>query len=282
MPEVPILPAVADQPLSVILLAYNDAAHLETVLNAWVKQLDALSRAYEVIVVDDGSTDGTAAMAESLGARMPFLKVAHHDKSLGLGAALRTGLAAAKHPVLFYTMADQQYQPGDLSAFLSEVDKVHLVPGFRRWQTVPLVPRILGAAYRLVARALFDLAPTPLPGWLGWREHVYRAVVRVLFGVRTLDLNCAYMLCRREIFHHLPIQSDGPFVHAEIVAKANFLGMVLAEEIPISYRPRAFDGRASRRFADGYLVFSNPDFDVTTQGTPGAPGDIACASPDQA
>jgi glycosyltransferase involved in cell wall biosynthesis len=267
MPDVPTLPTVSDQPLSVILLAYNDAVHLEAVVAAWAKQLDGLQRAYEIIVVDDGSTDGTAALAGSLSAELPLLSVKRHEKSSGIGASLRTGIAAVKHPLLFYTTADRQYQPRDLPAFLSEIDKVHLVPGFRRWQEVPSLPRVLGAVFRMAAKVLFDLSPTPLPGWLGWRDNLYRAVVRILFGVRTLDLNCAYMICRREIFAHLPIQSDGPFVHAEILAKANFLGFVLAEEIPISYQPRSDDDRPPRWSADGYLVFSNPYFSGTTPAT---------------
>jgi glycosyltransferase involved in cell wall biosynthesis len=278
MPDVPTLPSVADQPLSVILLAHNDAVHLEAVVVAWAKQLNGLQRNYEIIVVDDGSTDSTAALAGSLSAQLPLLSVKRHDNTLGIAAALRTGVAVAKHPLLFYTTADQQYQPRDLPPFLSEIDKVHLVPGFRRWQEVPFLPRVLGAAYRIAAKVLFDLSPTPLPGWLGWKEHAYRTVVRVLFGVRTLDLNCAYLMCRREIFTHLPIQSNGPFVHAEILAKANFLGYVLAEEIPISFQPRSDDGRPSRRQADGYLVFANPEFSATTPATPFTLEDKAAAT----
>jgi glycosyltransferase involved in cell wall biosynthesis len=271
MPDVPTLPSVSDQPLSLILLAYNDAAHLEAVVDAWAKLLHGLQRTYEIIVVDDCSSDGTAALAGSLSAQMPLLSVKRHKKTSGIGAALRTAVTAAKHPLFFYTTADPQYQPRDLPAFLSEIDKVHLVPGFRRWQEVPFLPRVFGVAFRIAAKVLFDLSPTPLPGWLGWRDHLYRTVVRILFGVRTLDLNCAYMICRREIFAHLPIQSDGPFVHAEILAKANFLGYVLAEEIPISCQPRSDDDRPSRRRADGYRVFSNPDFSATTPSTPITP-----------
>jgi glycosyltransferase involved in cell wall biosynthesis len=277
MPEAPTLPSVADQPISVILLAYNDAPHLESVVDAWVRQLDELGRAYEVIVVDDGSTDRTAALAESLRSRIASLVFERHEQSTGIGAALRTGIGVAKHPLLFYTTADQQYQPGDLPPFLSEIDKVHLVPGFRRWQTVPVVARLIGLAYRVVAKVLFDLAPTPLPGWLGWKEQLHRIAVRILFGVRTLDVNCAYMMCRREIFKHLPIQSSGSFVHAEILAKANFLGKVIAEDIPVNYRARTDDGRPSLRRADGYRVFTNPDFGAPPPATPGTSSDTTSA-----
>jgi hypothetical protein len=77
-----------------------------------------------------------------------------------------------------------------------------------------------------------------LPGWLGWQRHLGRLAVRALFGVRNRDVACPFRLIRREIFARIPLQSDGPFVHVEILAKANFLGKVLGEEVPLGDRNR--------------------------------------------
>jgi glycosyltransferase involved in cell wall biosynthesis len=273
MPEPPILPPIADQPLSVVLTAYNDAAQLEDVLDAWARTLDGLNRPYEILLVDDGSADGTAAKAESLVAKYPALRVLRLEKPAGIGAALRTGIGQARHPLLFYTTADRQYQPADLAALLGEIDKVHLASGYRRWQPVPIALRILGGIYRIAARIVFDLAPVPLPGWLGWRDHAYRFLCRVVFGLRSQDLKCFYLLCRREILTQFPIQSDGPFVQTEILAKANFLACVIAEEVqlPVAHTPRREDGRPPNWWSEGWSVFSHPEFGAAAP--PPAPAD---------
>jgi glycosyltransferase involved in cell wall biosynthesis len=264
MPEPQNLSPIADQPVSVILLAHNDEPHVEKVLDAWTAQLNALGRTHEILLIDDGSTDGTAAKAESVCSRLPALRVIRLSLPHGIGAALRAGVAQAQFPLVLYTTADEQYLPADLPLLLKEIDRVHLVSGFRRWQPAPLSARLLGGAYRILARVLFDFPMPAPPGWLGWKECSYRWLIRVIFAVRSMDLNCYFVLCRREIFAHLPIQSTGPFAHTEIVAKVNFLGYLIAEEVPISYRPQAAKGRPPEWFADFMRVRRDPDFSAVS------------------
>jgi glycosyltransferase involved in cell wall biosynthesis len=259
MPELTPLPPIADQPISVILLAHNEELHLEAVISEWTAILDGLHRDYELLLVNDGSSDRTAALAETLAARLPRLRVLSHAEHRGQGAALRTGLATATKPLLFYTTADRQYQAADLKKLLAEIDKVHLVSGFRLWQPVPRGLRWLGRAWRIFLRVFLGLSLEPLPGWLGWREYLYRTLCRVVFALRLQDINCVYRLCRREIFARIPIQSDGDFVHTEVLAKANFLGCYLNDEVTVTHQPRPGAVR-ERMWKDGRCVFAHPDF----------------------
>jgi glycosyltransferase involved in cell wall biosynthesis len=259
MPDLTPLPPVADQPISAVLLAHNEEPHLEAVLTEWTALLNGLNRDYELLLVDDGSADRTAAIAENLATRLPRLRVLRHDEHRGQGAALSTGLAAATKPLLACATADRQYDPADLKLLLAEIDKVHLVSGYRRWQPVPAVLRWLGRVWRLFLRVALGLGLEPLPGWLGGREHLYRLLCRVLFALRLQDMNCVLRLFRRDIFARIPIQSAGEFVHTEVLAKANFLGCYMNDEVPVSYRPRPGLVR-ERMWQDGKRVFSRPDF----------------------
>ena len=82
-------------PVSVLMPAHNQAAGLEQIADNWLRALDRLDRPYEFMVIDDGSTDATAATADRLAARHATMRVMRHDARRGFGAALRTGLAAA-------------------------------------------------------------------------------------------------------------------------------------------------------------------------------------------
>jgi glycosyltransferase involved in cell wall biosynthesis len=243
MPELPRLPPIASQPLSVVLLARNSENHLETVLAAWVTFLNGLDREYEVLVVEDGSTDGTAALAEKVASnyrRVQFIPLATPQ---GEGAALGAALRFARYPLLFYTLCDPHYQPADLGKLLRkrsdprkpdlEIDQVHLMTGSRGGQPLPWLWRIMGLFWRIGCRVVFTQAPERLAGWLGWKRHLARMIVRTLFGVRYHDVACPFRLQRREIFARLPLQSHGPFVHVEILAKANYLGLIMGEETPL-------------------------------------------------
>ena len=273
MPDFPQLPPIASEPLTVVLLAHNDAAHVEELVSAWAGRLDGLGRDYQLILVDDGSADGTAGRAEAQREKFPRLEVLRHESPRGVGAALRTALEAANRPLVFYTLCDPRYRPDDLPRLLQTIDPVHLVTGFRAGRPVPPTWRALGVLARVFCRVVFGAAPSPLPGWLGRRGQAARLLARVLFGVRNGDVLCPYRLMRRDIFRRIPLQSDGPFVHVEILAKANFLGYILAEDVPLGdpgrpVTPEPRDGPGERFWKDCRRVLDRPDFGPTVLPNP--------------
>jgi glycosyltransferase involved in cell wall biosynthesis len=259
------LPPIAKEPLTVLVLADNNAAQVDGVVRAWLALLDTLPNEYEIVLVDDRSTDGTAALALALADRHPRLRVLSLPAPLGPGAALRTGLAAARFPLLLQTTCDHQYRPEDLKIFLERIDLVHLVSGFRKSAPVPTVLRWLGLVIRGLVRVVCGETLEPLPGWLGWASHRRRWLARILFGVRNLDVDCEFRLFRRSIFARIPIQSNGPFTQVEVLAKANFLGCMLTEE-PVSHQPTSgkllVADRASRRQyrREVLRLLRHPDF----------------------
>ena len=152
MPDIPKLPAIADEPLSVVLLADNDGAHLEKVVADWVTFLNGLDRAYEILLVDDGSTDHSARLLTTLTDRHGRLRVLRHAERRGDGAALRTALATARYPLLFYTVCDPRYHASDLKRLLKEIDRVDLLSGYRAGRPVPPIWRWLGVVRRGLSR----------------------------------------------------------------------------------------------------------------------------------
>lgn len=282
MPELPSLPPVASQPLSVVLLARNAAPHLEAVLAGWTAFLDSLQRQWELIVVDDGSSDGSGELAEKWASSHFGVQVHRHAAALGEGAALRTALRAARQPLLFYTLCDPHYQPSDLGRLLTkridpqkselEIDRVHLMSAARRGGAMPGALRFLDLFWRVFCRVIFSHFPERARGWLGWRRQLARLLVRIAFGVRYRDVACPFRLYRREIFARIPLQSDGPFVHVEILAKANYLGLVMGEEMPLEVGhypplPAKLDRDEMRQLrSDVRRVMGHPDFGAQASG----------------
>ncbi len=252
---------IATAPLSVVLTACNAGAELEDVVADWVKHLDGLNRPYEIVLVDDGSADLTGVRADALAERLPCLRVHHHPLPRGVGAALRTGIADARHPLLFCTTCDRQYRSEDLEPLLGAIDRVDLVTGCRAGRP-PAPLRWLGVAYRLFVRVIFGVSLRPAPCWLGRSGWGRRWLARWVFGVRVHDPECAFRLFRREIFRRIPIQTDGDLAQVEILAKANFLGCLM-DEIPVVHRPPppgAPRPKPGRTLRDAWRLFHVADF----------------------
>jgi glycosyltransferase involved in cell wall biosynthesis len=269
MPDLPDLPPIASAPLSVVLLARDDAAHLEAITAGWTTFLNGLGREIELILIDDCSRDGSLELLSAMAERHPRLQILRNELPLGEGRALARGLTAACHPLVFYCRCEPRYQTGDLRKLLREIDKVHIVSGFRSGRQAPAIVRLAGMLYRGFCRVVFSHAPTPSPGWLGWKRLFGRWCARLFFGVHSRDITCPYRLLRREILARIPLQSRGCFVHVELLAKANFLGHLIGEEIPLGDRQDSVFPEELRHerlrdvLADARLVFSHPDFGPT-------------------
>ena len=265
MPEFVELPPIANEALSVVLLADNDAVHLEKVVADWVTYLNGLDRDYEILLVDDGSMDGTVKLTTPLTDRFRRVKVLRHPARQGEGAALRTGLKMARYPLVCYVRCDPRFGPGELRKMLTQIDKVHLIGACCAGRPAPLFWRICGSVNRLLGRIVLSHATEPQPGWLGWKRHAGRLLARLVFGVRNPDVGCPYRLLRREILTRMPLQSNGPFVHVELLAKATFLGRYLGEDVPLGERARPFafaerDETGDGVWADAWRLFQQPDF----------------------
>jgi glycosyltransferase involved in cell wall biosynthesis len=265
VPEHPTLPPIAGEPISAILIADNEGANLETVVSSWVTFFNGLGREYEILLVDDGSSDDTVKLLTAIKDRHGRVMVIRHETRQGEGVSLKSGLAVARYPLLFYSVCDPAYRPADFKALLAEIDKVHLISGYRGGHPVPAIARFFGFACAMCSYVVLGSSEPRLPAWLGWKRHVGRLLVRIFFAVRYQDVGCPYRLIRREIFARMPLQSKGTFVHAEILAKANFLGCLLGEEVVLGdrQRPIPLERRADpvgRVFAEGFRLLQNPKF----------------------
>jgi glycosyltransferase involved in cell wall biosynthesis len=233
------LPAIQTEPISALLPIFNDRANLQSSLESWINVLNNLNRDFEIILVNDASNDGTLDLAQSLAEKNPRVRLLRHEARGGFGACSRTGLAAAQYPLLLISTCDGRYQPADLARLLQWIDKVHLVAG-----------------YRTVASKRFKR---------NWSERIFRWIIRIIFGLRLKDPECWFLLARRSIFERIPVQSNGPFAFAELLAKANFLGCLMSE-VSVSYHPapevdaKWSNATLGEKLAGFRQVFSYPEF----------------------
>jgi glycosyltransferase involved in cell wall biosynthesis len=191
--------------LSVVLPAYNEQENIAGAVGHALEVLPRLARKWEVIVVDDGSTDRTADVVEDLMLEHhPRVRLLRHDVNKGYGAALRTGFSRARHDFVFYTDADNQFDVADLAYSLPMMKEHDVVVGFR--------------VYR------YD---TPLRVIASWG---YNLLIRALFRVRVRDVDCSFKVFRREVLDKITVETTNFFVDTELVAKARKWNFRLAEK----------------------------------------------------
>ena len=256
MSEPPERPLIADARLSLVLRARNAEAFLPELVRGWAGFLAGRKCDFEILVVDDGSSDRTPAMAENLAKELENVRLLRPASGQGFGASLRAGIESAQHPLLCYAPADRRYRPAALQKLLERINGVDLVTGCRAGRPVPGVLRGLGLIYRWLVWIVVGVGLEPLPGWPGWRGWLYQKLIRSIFGLRLHDVDCPIKLFRRSVLERMPIQSDGPFVHAEVLAKANFLGCLM-DEAALAIEP---NGREPGWWAELRRVYAHPEF----------------------
>ena len=260
--------------VSVVLPVRNCLAGIDALLANWTQGLNAAGRPWELIVVDDGSTDGTFAKAEAAATRGHHTRVLKLDAPSGFGACLRLALPEVQHPLLATCAADYPYTPADLARLLARMDvetefpdpatdepvlrKPDIVNGCRTGVAVPAVWKNLGRLYRGFCRLALGLPLDPVPSWYGLHGHLRSWGAWIVYGVPLEDPTSAFKVYRKAFLDRFPIQSEGDFVQIELVAKSTFLTCIL-DEIPLTPKmqpiPRALWSGADRR-----KVFSKPQF----------------------
>jgi len=170
---------------------------------------------YEIVLVDDGSSDRTPALIDELAAADTHVRAVHHERNRGLGASVRSGFDAAKGDAILYTDADLPF------------DLLLLQKAFR-------LLRIYDAD--IVSMYRFDRTAEGPKRYL--YSHLYNWLVRSLLGVRLRDVNFAGKLIRREVLDHVDLRSEGSFVDVELMAQAVRLGFNIIQ-FGVDYFPRA-------------------------------------------
>jgi dolichol-phosphate mannosyltransferase len=198
--------------LSLVIPAYNEEAGIRQAISEADSVLARITSEHEILVVDDGSSDGTAALVAEEARHRPTVRLLRHATNRGYGAALRTGFEAARFERVAFTDADCQFHLDDLSHLLSLSDECAVAAGYR-------VDRQDSRRRRLVS-------------WC------YNATVRLLLGTRVRDVDCALKVFRRDALTDLLPESPGYFVNTEMLARARLLGHRVAEA-GVRHRPRS-------------------------------------------
>ena len=172
--------------LSVIFPAFNEEANIRAVVEDAYRNIRNITPVFEIIVVNDGSKDRTGDTCDRLAEEFSEVRVVHHARNRGYGAALKSGIESARYDLIFFTDADGQFDLKEVAALLEQTDAYDIVAGYRgRRQDPP-------------HRLLF--------AW-GWN-----ILVRLVLGIRIRDIDCAFKAFNRDVFDTIQIQSVGAMV----------------------------------------------------------------------
>jgi len=207
--------------LSYFFPAHDEAENIAALVAEALEALPELAETFEVIAVDDGSRDGTGAIADRLAAEHPgIVRAVHHEVNRGYGAALRSGFRAARHPLVGFTDGDRQFRVADLAALIARMDTPDapdVVVGYRLRRADPLVRTVYARLYRLA--------------------------LRLFYGLPVRDVDCACKLFRLDALSGIRLESGGAFLSAELLIKMRARGRRIVE-VGVPHHPRTA-GRAS-------------------------------------
>jgi glycosyltransferase involved in cell wall biosynthesis len=203
--------------LSLVFPVFDEEDNVGPLLDAAVRIAAGLADSFEIVVVDDGSRDGSAAAVQARASGSDVIRLIRHASNRGYGAALRAGLREARGELVFFSDADLQFDLKELALLLEHAADFDVVAGYRAPRRDPWPRRVLAFGWNTLVRALFDLP------------------------VR--DIDCAFKVFRRPVLEAIPIASIGAFVNTEILVRARSAGFRI-HQVPVTHRRRRF-GRQS-------------------------------------
>ena len=200
--------------ISVFFPAYNDGGTIASLVLAADRTCRALTDDYEIIVVENGSTDYTVEVLEDLMPQFPHLRVQTHRQPLGYGGALKLGFSLATKELIFYTDGDGQYDPRELALLLPALTPgIDVVNGYKIGRADPLGRIIIG--------------------------RLYHWAMKLLFRFKLRDVDCDFRLIRRSALDRVTLTADSGMICLELVKKLQDAGCVFAE-VPVHHYHRAY------------------------------------------
>ena len=199
--------------LSVFFPAYNDSGTIASLVITALQTARRLTPRFEIIIINDGSADRTAEIADELARTYPEVRVVHHPRNRGYGGALRSGFAAATQDFIFYTDGDAQYDPMEMALLWERLtDDVDLVNGYKISRSDPLHRIVIG--------------------------RIYHYTVKLLFGLKVRDVDCDFRLLRRSIFDRVTLEKNSGVICLELMKKIQDAGYRVTE-VPVHHYHRA-------------------------------------------
>ena len=205
--------------LTIFYPMWNEEETIRRAVNAALDAGDRLIAdgeigSYDILIIDDASTDDTGPLADKMAAEDPRVRVVHHEVNRKLGGSLKTGFAEATGDLILYTDADLPFDMAELSKAvrLLRIYDADIVSAYRFDRTGE-GPRRLVYSY------------------------AYNHLIQSMFGLRLRDMNFSFKLCRRSVFEHLELKSEGSFIDVELLARAKRLGYEIVQ-FGVDYFPR--------------------------------------------
>ena len=199
--------------ISVFFPCYNECENIGPTVEKAIMVLEELDADFDVVIVDDGSFDGTGKIADDIADRDDRVKVVHHARNLGYGAALQSGFKAATKELVFYTDGDGQFDISEMPSLLALMDQYDIVSGYRLERKDSVIRRI--------------------NGWC-WTK-----LVCLLFALKIRDIDCAFKLYKRQVFDNITLSSTGALIDTEILARAASKGYRITQKGVHHYRRTA-------------------------------------------
>lgn len=197
--------------LSIVIPAYNEGDNLIKLIFETLRDAAKITEDFEIIIINDGSSDNTAAVIDDLASRYKKVRAIHHQKNMGLACAFWTGIKSCRKDIILYIEGDGQQPMKDQYRVLGKIKKADIVLGYRTNRF----------DYNFLRKAL---------------SYGFLFFLKLFFNLRYKDVGWSQTY-HRKIFDKIRLNSTSPFFCAELVIKAERNGFIVAEA-PVSYRPR--------------------------------------------
>ncbi|MBI2596212.1 glycosyltransferase family 2 protein [Candidatus Daviesbacteria bacterium] len=200
--------------LSIFFPAFNEEKNIPIVIAQVLSVAPNISKKFEIIIINDGSVDGTKEVVERTTRKNKNVRLVNHKKNLGYGAALKSGFYNSKYDYITYMDSDGQFNFSQIEKLISKIGKTDIVVGFRIKRADRLIRVLNGKLWNLM--------------------------VSLLLGINLKDIDCGFKLVKKEVIEKIPrLESNGATISAELLVKAKKMGFKI-EQVGLVHEPRRF------------------------------------------